>query len=36
MIWSIIDEEKLLIKQYGEEYKKFMEKVPWRIIPKIF
>ena len=36
MIWSIIDEEKLLIKQYGEEYKKYMKKVPWRIIPKIF
>jgi len=36
MIWSIIDEEKLLIKQYGEEYKKFMREVPWRMIPKIF
>lgn len=36
MIWSIIDEEKLLIRQYGNEYKKYMEKVPWRIIPKIF
>lgn len=36
MIWSIIDEEKLLIKQYGNEYKKYMKKVPWRIIPKIF
>lgn len=36
MIWSILDEEKLLTKQYGEDYKKFMEKVPWRIIPKIF
>jgi protein-S-isoprenylcysteine O-methyltransferase Ste14 len=36
MIWSILDEEKLLIKQYGKDYKKFMEKVPWRIIPKIF
>lgn len=36
MIWSIIDEEKLLIKQYGEEYIKYMKKVPWRIIPKIF
>jgi protein-S-isoprenylcysteine O-methyltransferase Ste14 len=34
MIWSIIDEEKLLLKQYGEEYKKYMKKVPWRIIPK--
>ena len=36
MIWSILDEEKLLTKHYGEDYKKFMEKVPWRIIPKIF
>ena len=36
MIWSIIDEEKLLIKQYGEEYRKFMKKTPWRMIPKIF
>ena len=36
MIWSIIDEEKLLIKQYGEEYKDYMKKVPWRLIPKIF
>ena len=36
MIWSIIDEEKLLIRQYGDEYKKYMEKVPWRIIPKLF
>jgi len=36
MIWSIIDEEKLLIKQYGKEYKTFMKKVPWRMIPKIF
>ena len=36
MTWSIIDEEKLLIKQYGEEYKEYMKKVPWRIIPKMF
>ena len=36
MIWSIYDEEKLLIKQFGEEYKKYMKKVPWRIIPRIF
>ena len=36
MIWSILDEEKLLMKQYGKEYKTFMKKVPWRIIPKIF
>jgi len=36
MIWSIIDEEHHLIRQYGEEYKKYMKQVPWRIIPKIF
>ena len=36
MIWSIFDEEKLLIKQYGKKYKDYMKKVPYRIIPKIF
>ena len=36
MIWSIFDEEKLLIKQYGESYKQFMKKTPWRIIPRVF
>jgi len=36
IIWSIIDEEKHLIKQYGKDYIEFMEKTPWRIIPKIF
>ncbi len=36
MILSILDEEKQLITQYGEEYKKYMKKVPWRLIPKIF
>jgi protein-S-isoprenylcysteine O-methyltransferase Ste14 len=36
MIWSIVDEEKVLIKQYGEPYKEYMKKVPWRMIPKVF
>jgi len=36
MIISIFDEEKLLIRQYGEEYKKFMKKTPWRMIPGVF
>ena len=36
MIWSILDEEKHLIKQYGEKYKRYMNEVPWRLIPKIF
>ena len=36
MIVSIFDEEKLLKKQYGEDYTKYMKNVPWRLIPKIF
>ena len=36
IIWSIIDEEKLLIKQYGEKYIEYMKKVPWRLIPRLF
>jgi protein-S-isoprenylcysteine O-methyltransferase Ste14 len=36
IVWSIIDEEKHLIKQYGNEYLKFMKKTPWRLIPRIF
>ena len=36
MILSIMDEEKLLIKQYGGKYKKFMNEVPWRIIPRVY
>jgi protein-S-isoprenylcysteine O-methyltransferase Ste14 len=36
MVWSIIDEERILIKQYGYKYKEFMRNTPWRIIPKIF
>jgi len=36
MIWSIIDEEQHLIRQYGKEYKQYMKQVPWRLIPKIF
>jgi len=36
MILSIIDEEKLLKKQYGEDYIRYMKNVPWRLIPRIF
>ena len=36
LIWSIIDEEKVLIKQYGASYQKYMKQVPWRIIPHVF
>jgi protein-S-isoprenylcysteine O-methyltransferase Ste14 len=36
MILSILDEERYLIKQYGEAYTNFMKKTPWRMIPKVF
>jgi len=36
MIISIIDEEKELIRKYGERYKKYSKEVPYRLIPKIF
>jgi protein-S-isoprenylcysteine O-methyltransferase Ste14 len=36
MIWSILDEEKVLVRQYGEPYKEYMKKVPWRMIPRVF
>ncbi len=36
MLLSVIDEERVLIKQYGYKYKEFMRKTPWRMIPKIF
>ena len=36
MLFSIIDEEKLLIKQYGIEYIEFKKKTPWKIIPHIY
>ncbi len=36
MIVSVIDEEKQLLREYGEEYRNYMKKVPWRFIPKVF
>ena len=36
MIWSIVDEEQLLTRQYGDAYKEYMKAVPWRIVPRIF
>ena len=36
MIWSILDEEKILVRQYGAPYKEYMKKVPWRMIPRVF
>jgi len=36
MMISIIDEEHLLIKQYGKQYENFKKQTPWRMIPKLF
>jgi protein-S-isoprenylcysteine O-methyltransferase Ste14 len=36
MIISIFDEEKRLLKQYGDEYRKYMKQTPWRLIPHLF
>ena len=36
MIWSIVDEERLLTRQYGEAYKEYMKAVRWRIVPHLF
>ncbi|HDO19574.1 MAG TPA: isoprenylcysteine carboxylmethyltransferase family protein, partial [Thermoplasmatales archaeon] len=36
MIWSVIDEEKYLLKEYGKEYEDYMKEVRWRLIPGIF
>ena len=36
LIWSVFDEEKLLVKQYGVAYREYMKRVPWRIIPWFF
>jgi protein-S-isoprenylcysteine O-methyltransferase Ste14 len=36
MIWSIFDEEKLLVRQYGVDYQRYMKEVPWRIIPRVY
>ncbi|MDG6218656.1 MAG: methyltransferase [Candidatus Thermoplasmatota archaeon] len=36
MIISILDEEQLLLNQYGIKYKKYMKQTPYRLIPKIY
>jgi protein-S-isoprenylcysteine O-methyltransferase Ste14 len=35
-IFTALKEEIFLLKKFGEEYKEYMEKVHWRIIPGIF
>jgi len=36
MILSVLDEERLLQKQYGQAYKEYKKQTPWRLIPYLF
>ena len=36
MVCSILDEEKELIAVYGDEYRNYMKRVPWRLVPGLF
>jgi len=36
ILFFIPREEEFLLEQYGEDYREYMEKVRWRIIPGIY
>jgi protein-S-isoprenylcysteine O-methyltransferase Ste14 len=36
VILILIQEEKFLLQTAGPEYREYMEKVPWRLVPKVF
>jgi protein-S-isoprenylcysteine O-methyltransferase Ste14 len=29
-------EEEFLVERYGNAYRRYMEKVPWRLVPKVY
>jgi protein-S-isoprenylcysteine O-methyltransferase Ste14 len=35
-LFFIPREEEFLLEQYGEDYREYMKKVRWRIIPGIY
>jgi protein-S-isoprenylcysteine O-methyltransferase Ste14 len=36
IVLTAIKEEEFLLQRFGREYKEYKNKVPWRLIPKIF
>ncbi len=36
ILFFIPREEEFLLEQYGEDYREYMKKVRWRIIPRIY
>ena len=36
MVVYIPKEEEQLLKEYGEKYTRYMEKVPWRLLPYLY
>jgi protein-S-isoprenylcysteine O-methyltransferase Ste14 len=35
-VLTAIKEEEFLLRRFGRQYEKYMQAVPWRLIPKIF
>jgi protein-S-isoprenylcysteine O-methyltransferase Ste14 len=35
-VLTTIKEEEFLLRRFGRQYEKYMQDVPWRLIPKIF
>jgi protein-S-isoprenylcysteine O-methyltransferase Ste14 len=36
IIWSTLDEERVLQAKFGNEFKRFVVQTPWRLLPGVF
>lgn len=36
LILTALKEEEYLLRKFQKEYEKYMRRVPWRFIPKVF